>query len=244
MIFTKYEKYGAYHWKQYLDGTKYKAHADRVKEWVKEKNVLDVGAGDVVVARQSQAAKVVLGQCATAADRAAETNNRAVRYANGRTRGHSQHARIVCGIAVDLQSAAIQCDNARRSSQRGIIGDDHRTAVDGEAARKTIAREQRDRTGVVLHEITDASDGAGSGEAVRQHAVHDHGEWREAGRDNHVGRLRIDEVIRQGVVKRDAIASDDARIGVLLIHGRESVCVVCPVEECEVPVVPTDTTPR
>lgn len=47
--FTKYEKHGAYHWKQYYDGTKYKTHADRVREWVREKNVLDVGAGDGLI---------------------------------------------------------------------------------------------------------------------------------------------------------------------------------------------------
>ncbi len=47
--FTKYDKYGAYHWKQYADGGKYKAHADRVKEWVKEENVLDIGAGDGLI---------------------------------------------------------------------------------------------------------------------------------------------------------------------------------------------------
>jgi len=47
--FSKYEKYGAYHWKQYADGTKYKAHADRIKEWVQEKNVLDIGAGDGLI---------------------------------------------------------------------------------------------------------------------------------------------------------------------------------------------------
>lgn len=49
MKFTKYEQYGAYHWKQYEEGTKYKAHADRVKEWVKEPNVLDIGAGDGLI---------------------------------------------------------------------------------------------------------------------------------------------------------------------------------------------------
>lgn len=49
MIFSKYAQFGAYHWKQYADGTKYKAHADRVAEWVKEKNVLDVGAGDGLI---------------------------------------------------------------------------------------------------------------------------------------------------------------------------------------------------
>ena len=46
MQFTKYHKFGAYHWRQYDKGTKYTRHADRVKEWIKEKNVLDIGAGD------------------------------------------------------------------------------------------------------------------------------------------------------------------------------------------------------
>lgn len=47
MEFSKYKKLGAYHWKMYEDkNTKYSRHADRVKEWVKEKNVLDIGAGD------------------------------------------------------------------------------------------------------------------------------------------------------------------------------------------------------
>ncbi len=47
--FTKYETHGAYHWKQYEKGTKYKRHADRVKAWVKEKSVLDIGAGDGLI---------------------------------------------------------------------------------------------------------------------------------------------------------------------------------------------------
>lgn len=49
MEFTKYQTYGAYHWQQYEDGTKYKVHADRVKKWVKEKKVLDIGAGDGLI---------------------------------------------------------------------------------------------------------------------------------------------------------------------------------------------------
>lgn len=47
--FTKYEQFGAYHWRQYEKGTKYKAHADRIKNWVKETNILDVGAGDGLI---------------------------------------------------------------------------------------------------------------------------------------------------------------------------------------------------
>jgi len=49
IAFTKYDKYGAYHWLQYEKGGKYKAHADRIKKWVKEKKVLDVGAGDGLI---------------------------------------------------------------------------------------------------------------------------------------------------------------------------------------------------
>ena len=38
---------GAYHWKMYDDpNTKYRRHADRVNDWVKEKIVLDIGCGD------------------------------------------------------------------------------------------------------------------------------------------------------------------------------------------------------
>ncbi len=47
--FTKYEKKGAYHWREYLARTKYKTHADRIKSWVKEKKILDVGAGDGLI---------------------------------------------------------------------------------------------------------------------------------------------------------------------------------------------------
>ena len=49
MKFTKYEKYGAYHWRQYEQGTKYKRHADKVKNWVEEQGVLDIGAGDGLI---------------------------------------------------------------------------------------------------------------------------------------------------------------------------------------------------
>ncbi len=47
--FTKYEKQGGYHWAQYVRGSKYRKHANRVRDWVKEKKVLDVGAGDGVI---------------------------------------------------------------------------------------------------------------------------------------------------------------------------------------------------
>lgn len=50
MEFTKYQKLGAYHWKQYEDkNTKYSKHADRVKEWIQESNVLDIGCGDGLI---------------------------------------------------------------------------------------------------------------------------------------------------------------------------------------------------
>ena len=50
MIFTKYTKKGDYHWKQYAEvDNKYHRHANRVRDWVEEKNVLDIGAGDGLI---------------------------------------------------------------------------------------------------------------------------------------------------------------------------------------------------
>jgi SAM-dependent methyltransferase len=47
--FTKYEKKGPYHWREYVRGHKYRKHAERVRKWVKEEKILDVGAGDGVI---------------------------------------------------------------------------------------------------------------------------------------------------------------------------------------------------
>ena len=50
--FTKYHRYGAYHWKIYKNPETYggyKNHVDKVVEWIKEKNVLDVGCGDGLI---------------------------------------------------------------------------------------------------------------------------------------------------------------------------------------------------
>jgi ubiquinone/menaquinone biosynthesis C-methylase UbiE len=47
--FDKYEKFGAYHWKWYLKKPRYTAHVDRIKNWITEKNVLDIGAGDGLI---------------------------------------------------------------------------------------------------------------------------------------------------------------------------------------------------
>jgi 2-polyprenyl-3-methyl-5-hydroxy-6-metoxy-1,4-benzoquinol methylase len=49
MKFDKYAKHNAYHWRQYVRGDKYRRHADFIKSWVKEKNILDVGAGDGLI---------------------------------------------------------------------------------------------------------------------------------------------------------------------------------------------------
>lgn len=46
MDFPKYRQFGAYHWRQYDQNTKYRRHADRVVKWIEEDFVLDIGAGD------------------------------------------------------------------------------------------------------------------------------------------------------------------------------------------------------
>ena len=47
--FYKYDKYGAYHWHWYQYKKTYIDHVNKVKDWIKEKNVLDVGAGDGLI---------------------------------------------------------------------------------------------------------------------------------------------------------------------------------------------------
>lgn len=46
MKFMKYHRYGAYHWRWYGKKKSYTDNVDYIKEWVKEKSVLDIGAGD------------------------------------------------------------------------------------------------------------------------------------------------------------------------------------------------------
>lgn len=49
IIFDKYKKYGDYHWIEYAKPTIYRRHADFVARWVRERPVLDVGAGDGLI---------------------------------------------------------------------------------------------------------------------------------------------------------------------------------------------------
>ena len=47
--FDKYELYGAYHHRWYRHKEKYRNHVNRIREWITEKNVIDIGAGDGVI---------------------------------------------------------------------------------------------------------------------------------------------------------------------------------------------------
>ena len=49
MEFNKYEELGDYHWQEYEVMDAYGKHAERVKDWIKEKKVLDIGAGDGLI---------------------------------------------------------------------------------------------------------------------------------------------------------------------------------------------------
>lgn len=51
MIFSKYDKWGDYHWKLYEreENSSYKEHVNFIKEWVKGENILDIGAGDGLI---------------------------------------------------------------------------------------------------------------------------------------------------------------------------------------------------
>lgn len=47
--FDKYQNLGAYHWDEYERPTIYREHANYCKEWVKETDCLDIGAGDGLI---------------------------------------------------------------------------------------------------------------------------------------------------------------------------------------------------
>lgn len=50
MKFDKYDRLGAYHWKAYENDPEYRAHVDHVVEWIPKGKILDVGAGDGLIA--------------------------------------------------------------------------------------------------------------------------------------------------------------------------------------------------
>lgn len=53
--YEKYYKYGAYHWKWYYGRNKkqrYIDHVNYLKKWIKEKNALEIGAGDGLISHE------------------------------------------------------------------------------------------------------------------------------------------------------------------------------------------------
>ena len=51
MKFSKYKTKGAYHWDWYETVPAYRKRVDRIKNWVKEKDILDIGAGDGLITK-------------------------------------------------------------------------------------------------------------------------------------------------------------------------------------------------
>ena len=49
MGFDKYERYGAYHWDWFRNYPRYRAHVFRVRTWIVERDILDIGAGDGLI---------------------------------------------------------------------------------------------------------------------------------------------------------------------------------------------------
>lgn len=47
--FDKYDRWHDYHWREYERDSIYRAHALKVKDWVRERDVLDVGCGDGLI---------------------------------------------------------------------------------------------------------------------------------------------------------------------------------------------------
>ena len=49
-LIDKYARLGDYHWRAYRQGTIYADHARRVRRWITDRRVLDVGGGDGLIA--------------------------------------------------------------------------------------------------------------------------------------------------------------------------------------------------
>lgn len=50
--FDKYKRFGSYHWRWYGKRLSYTRHVDYLKRFVKEKNTINIGAGDGLIAAQ------------------------------------------------------------------------------------------------------------------------------------------------------------------------------------------------
>jgi SAM-dependent methyltransferase len=49
MAFDKYRRLGAYHWEWFRKYPRYRAHVFRVRTWIVERDILDIGAGDGLI---------------------------------------------------------------------------------------------------------------------------------------------------------------------------------------------------
>jgi SAM-dependent methyltransferase len=70
MDFDKYHRLGDYHWREYGRTTVYRAYVDGLRGWVKGHRILDVGAGDGLIAHVIGAQGVELDETAVALARA------------------------------------------------------------------------------------------------------------------------------------------------------------------------------
>ena len=62
MNFTKYDKYGAYHWKEFDMPTQYREHVLHVCQWLRDGHTLDAGAGDgLITAMLNSVARPTVG---------------------------------------------------------------------------------------------------------------------------------------------------------------------------------------
>lgn len=62
--FDKYRRLGAYHWREYARASVYRSYVDGLRTWVKGDRILDVGAGDGLIADILGAKGVELDQTA------------------------------------------------------------------------------------------------------------------------------------------------------------------------------------
>lgn len=90
--FDKYDKRGAYHWKEFNKDTKYRESVLFIKSWIREGDTLDVGAGDGLITHQIDAVGI-------------DDNEKAVKLAQ------NKGANVIYGDACNLMFYSGTFDN-------------------------------------------------------------------------------------------------------------------------------------
>lgn len=120
MKFSKYDKLGAYHWREFELPTPYRTHALHVANWVRPGLTLDVGAGDGLITwllnSESNRQCVGIDDNETAVKLATEKGEKVEILSIYDLKVNKQFDNIYCGDVIEhLQYPAVAIQNMRNA---------------------------------------------------------------------------------------------------------------------------------